>query len=134
MVRRTLDLAIEVGRPQRRRTLIENATATSELRKAGLPTTSATEQVALWRTALQISGHPGLPPKWVVDAGWADYIATLPTRMWPMAKSDQERVVNWGYLTSDLMLRTWIPELHDAAPESLPFRDSDFPKTPAAMI
>jgi NTE family protein len=131
LVRRTLDLAVEVGRRQRRRALIENAIATSTLKEAGLPATSATEQVALWRTALQIAGHPSLPPGWVVDEGWANYIAMLPTRMWPMAKADQQRVVNWGYLTADLMLRTWIPELHEVtAPDSLPFNGAGFQKPP----
>lgn len=133
LVRRTLDLAVEVGRRQRRRALIDRAAAAAKLKDADVPTDHATEVVALWRTALQIAGHAGLPPGWVVDRGWANYLATRSTRMWPMAGRDRQRVVNWGYLTSDLMLRAWIPELHDAAlPESLPFKEEGFARPPAS--
>jgi NTE family protein len=131
LVRRTLDLAVEVGRRQRRRALIDRAEAGQALVAAGQPNPFVTERVAIWRTAQRISGHPRLPSGWVVHQAWPAYLAGLPTRMWPMRDNDRKALVNWGYLTSDLALRTWIPGLRDADPPStLPFNDVSFARAP----
>ncbi len=131
LVRRTLDLAVEVGRRQRRRALIGRATDAAELARLASPRAGVTQQVALWRTALQISGHPKLPAGWTVHPGWAGYCSSISTRMWPMSNRDQQRLVNWGYLTADLMLRTWIADLKTADPPSkLPFENLTFASAP----
>jgi NTE family protein len=132
LIRRTLDLAVEGGRAQRRRALIDRATAARALPERSLVRKRfRTERVALWRTSLSVTGHQKLPAGWVVAPGWERYIATRPTRLAPMSAFDREHVVNWGYLTSDLMLRTWIPELEDAAPPMrLPFLDATFASPP----
>jgi NTE family protein len=132
LVRRTLDMAVEVGRAQRRRALIDRATAGREL-PPGHPLRRelGTEHVALWRTSLEIAGHRLLPEGWTVQPGWNDYLASRPTRLWPMPLLDRRRLVNWGYLTSDLMLRTWVPELTDAPPPArLPFPGAAFASRP----
>jgi NTE family protein len=130
-LRRTLDLAVEVGRAQRRRALVDRATAARRLPE-GDPVRNdlRTEHVALWRTSLDIGRHRLLPDGWNVVEGWSEYLASRPTRLWPMPSADRDRLVDWGYLTSDLMLRSWIPELADApAPTALP-RGSDFGQPP----
>ena len=88
LVRRTLDLAVEGGRAQRRRALIDRATLTRALHEATSrqPSGSATEHVALWRTSLDLIGQPLLPADLAVAAGWREHISALPTRMWPMRR------------------------------------------------
>lgn len=132
LLRRTLDLSVEVGRAQRRRALIDRATAARAL-PLGDPVRQRlrTEHVALWRTSLDIRSHRLLPDGWTVAKGWNDYLAARPTRLWPMPRIDRERLVNWGYLTSDLMLRSWVPGLADAAPPTrLPFPAASFSGVP----
>jgi hypothetical protein len=44
---------------------------------------------------------------------------------------DRHRLVNWGYLTSDVMLRSYVPELRDEPePVRLPFPNADFSSQP----
>ena len=131
LIRRTLDLAVEVGRRQRRRALIDRASAARALVKAGKPNPFVTEQVAIWRTAQRITHHPRLPAGWAIDERWPAYLAGLSTRMWPMRSSDRKSLVNWGYLTADLALRSWIPELDKAdPPEALPYPDAPLSSAP----
>lgn len=126
LIRRTLDVAIEVGRAQRRRALIDRATTARDLAPDHpVRDRLKTEHVALWRTSLDITNHALLPDGWHVAEGWADYLASRPTRLWPMRRDDRDRLVDWGYLTSDLMLRSWVPELDGAAaPTRLPHESS----------
>lgn len=134
LIRRTLDLAVEAGRRQRRRALIDRADAGREMTRARLPNPFVTEHVALWRTAQHISAHSKLPPGCVVHPGWPDYLAGLSTRMWPMRSMDRKRLINWGYLTSDLMLRSWIPELREAKPGTpLPYEEAPLSEAPSGV-
>jgi NTE family protein len=133
LIRRTLDLAVEVGRRQRRRALINRADAGRMLIDAKQPNPFVTERVAIWRTASRISGHPKLPPGWIVDPGWPAYLAGLSTRMWPMRSIDRKHLINWGFLTADVMLRSWIPALEGKAPpDDLPYPEADFSSAPVA--
>jgi NTE family protein len=133
LIRRTLDLAVEVGRRQRRRALVNRADAGRRLIEAGQENPFVTERVAIWRTASRISGHPKLPRGWVVDPGWPAYLAGLSTRMWPMRAIDRKRLINWGFLTADVTLRSWIPALQgEAAPDGLPYPEADFSQPPVA--
>lgn len=48
-----------------------------------------------------------------------------------MRSIDRKRLVNWGYLTSDLMLRTWIPELETSDPPTqLPYPEAPLSDAP----
>lgn len=112
-LRRTLDMSLEVGRSQRRRALIDRASMAYGVRElSGTPhSEGVTEHVA---------------------PGWREYLATRPTRFWPMPESDRLRLVNWGYLTSDLVLRSYVPELHGAPTvKDLPYPGLDFSRPPA---
>jgi hypothetical protein len=87
--------------------------------------------VALWRTSNDVTAHELLPSGWSVAEGWNDYLASRRTRLWPMPLIDRERLVNWGYLTSDLMLRSYVPELAGAEPPTaLPFPSASFAAPP----
>jgi NTE family protein len=133
LVRRSLDMAVEVGRAQRRRALIDRAEAARSLREATGRSDRryATQTVALWRTSFELAEHPMLPTGWTVAPGWHEHISTLSTRMWPMERIDRDRTVNWGYLMADIMLRKWVPDLADApAPTRLPFPEANFTAPP----
>jgi NTE family protein len=118
LLRRTLDMAVEVGRAQRRRALIDRAKA--EFSGGGY----RTRHVALWRTSNDVREESDqrtadwvpLPDGFVVADGWNDYVASLKTRLWPMPLIDRQRLINWGYLTSDIMVRSYVPALMDDAP------------------
>ena len=119
LLRRTLDMAVEVSRAQRRRALIDRATATAQLpANAKFRKKHKTEHVALWRTSNDLSKESKMPPRMPVADGWDTYLASRKTRLWPMPMIDRHRLINWGYLTSDVMLRTYVPELREAAPAS----------------
>ena len=53
-------------------------------------------------------------------------------------KIDRKRLVNWCYLTSDVMMRTYVPDLktdpdlNDEPPSKLPFHGADFDSPPPA--
>jgi NTE family protein len=133
LIRRTLELEGEVDRAQRRRALVDRAQAARELHeKTGKSDSKrVTEHAALWRTSLELAGHPMLPSGWTVAPGWREHLSTLSTRMWPMSESDRRHLVNWGYLACDVIVRKYVPELVGAdAPQSLPFRDADFAQPP----
>jgi NTE family protein len=133
LLRRTLDLAVEVGRAQRRRALIDRAKA--EFSGGGY----RTRHVALWRTSNDVrAASDQRTDAWVplsdgfaVADGWNDYLASLKTRLWPMPLIDRQRLINWGYLTSDIMLRSYVPGLEgQAPPEAYPFKDATFDGPP----
>jgi NTE family protein len=140
LLRRTLDMAIEVGRAQRRRALIDRAKANAQLPvDAEFSERYKTKHVALWRTSYDVSRTPtdGSPPwkripaGWTVAAGWDDYLASRKTRLWPMPVIDRQRLINWGYLTSDVTLRTFVPELQGRdASTAYPFPDAAFGEAP----
>jgi NTE family protein len=128
-VKRTLDIAVDQGRAQRRRSLIEGARAARALGnwQNEPPDFDFPEHVALWRTALDPNGFDALPDHIPVDTRWPTQLSALPTRMWPMAENDRRRLVNWGYLTADVVLRTFVPDLRDASPpEYLPYPEFGF--------
>ena len=134
ILRRTLSLAVEVGRAQRRRALIDRADAVKRL-PAGdeLRKRLRTEQVALWRTSLDMTGQQ-LADGSLIAPGWNDYLASLTTRLWPMSRHDREHIVNWGYITSDAMVRKWLDELKDHdPPPGLPFPRAVFSEPPPRL-
>jgi NTE family protein len=132
-VRRTLDLAVEGGRAQRRRALIGRAGAAWTYRQetGKQDPKHVTEHVALWRTSFDLRTHKLLPGRWPIAEGWREHLSTLPTRIWPMAPSDRDHLVNWGYLNADVMLRSWVPQL-EAHPEplELPIPRATFERSP----
>lgn len=132
LLRRTLDMAVDQGRAQRRRTFIAGATATRALREAGLPTEGVTERALLWRTSQDVQLlQDKWPPEWQIQPEWRRYLSTRPTRMWPHSKSDWQHLVNWGYLTSDLVVRTHLPVAQNTPPPTaLPYPKADFAASP----
>jgi NTE family protein len=128
-IKRTLDIAVDQGRAQRRRSLIEGARAARALGnwQKDPPDFDFPEHVALWRTALDPNDFATLPAELRIDARWPPLLSALPTRMWPMDDADRRRLVNWGYLTADVVLRAFVPELRDTSPAGrLPYPEFDF--------
>ncbi len=113
-VKRTLDIAVSQARA---------------LRRSALEADKAKHPYALWRTRSKPADYKRVAQAFPVEGDWPAYLAALPTRLWPFPMADRKRLVNWGYLVSDLALRSYIwPE--DAAPTSLPFADAAFTTPP----
>ena len=114
-MKRTLDIAVSQARA---------------LRRSALRAEAAEHPFALWRTRTD----PASYAQWVdqvfpVEGDWPAYLAALPTRLWPFPMADRKRLVNWGYLLSDLALRAFIWPDADL-PAALPFPDAPFTAPP----
>jgi NTE family protein len=115
-VLRTLDIAVSQDRA---------------LRRTALADTQHEHPFALWRTVT----NPMDPRKFSartpfeVHKGWPEYLATRSTRLWPFSKQDREWLVNWGYLTADVVLRSTIWRTAEP-PEKLPFQRATFAGPP----
>ena len=70
-----------------------------------------------------------MPTPFEVHGAWPIYLSTRSTRLWPFSKHDRRWLVNWGYLTSDVLLRSWIWQ-GAAPPTRLPFKDATFDGAP----
>lgn len=56
--------------------------------------------------------------------GQTRVLADEPTRLWRMAESTQERLINWGYAVADAALRAYYSPVKDAvAPRTFPYPD-----------
>lgn len=117
---RTLDIAVSQDRALRRSSLFDHLAA---------------HPVALWRTVTNpkdTTKYPAITP-FPVNPGWPEYISTRSTRLWPFSMSDRKRLVNWGYLTADVLLRSFI--WSDAEPPvRLPFEDATFAGPPPSAV
>jgi NTE family protein len=113
-LRRVLDASVDQGRDLRRHALIE-------AKKAGLI------KVGIWRT-LTDPGKFTVKQPFVVPRPWREHLATVGTRMWPPSRTDRDALVAWGYVASDLVLRSYIVR-GKPAPTRIPF-DFDFTAPP----
>jgi NTE family protein len=113
-VKRVLDVAVAQARALRRRALFADSA----------------HPCALWRTRTEPAVlAKRVPLSFSVHDGWAEYLAAIPTRLWPLPMADRLRLVNWGYLTSDLALRAFVWK-QDAPASTLPFPDAGFEAAP----
>jgi NTE family protein len=111
-VLRTLDIAVSQDRA---------------LRRTALALTKVSHPYALWRTLTNPHGGR-VPTPFQVQEDWPIYLSTRSTRLWPFSRRDRRWLVNWGYLTSDVLLRSWIWE--EPPPTTLPFEDATFDHPP----
>jgi NTE family protein len=117
---RTLDIAVSQDRALRRSSLFDHKTE---------------HPVALWRTVTNpkdASKYPAITP-FPVHKGWPEYLSTRSTRLWPFSMSDRKWLVNWGYVTADVLLRSFIWP-HAEPPVHLPFEDATFAGPPPTMV
>ena len=111
-LRRVLDMSVEQGRDLRRHELVQRATQ-HEFR------------LALWRTVTDpADGFSATPSRFTVSEAWRTYLATRSTRMYPMPAADRRALIDWGYLASDIALRSYVVK-GALPPTSLP-RGTDF--------
>jgi NTE family protein len=117
LILRTLDIAVSQDRA---------------LRRSALFLTRAAHPYAIWRT-LTDPRRANVTTPFKVHEGWPLYLSTRSTRLWPFSKRDRQWLVNWGYVTSDVQLRSYIWQ--EAPEPTLPFADATFenapPETPA---
>ena len=117
-VKRVLDIAVAQARSLRRRELADD---------------KAEHPYALWRTRTDPNVlAERVPSPFPVHTGWPDYLAAIPTRLWPLPMQDRERLVNWGYLASALSLRAFVWR-EAMLPAALPFPSAGFEAPPPRM-
>lgn len=115
-VLRTLDIAVSQARALRRSALFDHLDE---------------HPTAIWRTVTD----PTNAKKYVavtpfpVHSGWSAYLSTRSTRLWPFSMDDRKRLVNWGYVTADVLLRSFVWPTA-AAPVRLPFTEATFSAAP----
>lgn len=83
---------------------------------------------ALWMTSTDIRDYPAHSP-FAVEPSWPDHLAQIRTRLNPFSDSLRKQLVNWGYLTSDVALRSFV-DREASPPSSLPFPELDFAQPP----
>ncbi len=112
---RVIDTASEQARALRRRRLVSDFL-------------DGSRNGTLWRTGTDIRQYPAETP-FSVDPDWRFRIAQIRTRLNPFSEEERSRLVNWGYVVSDVALRSWY--VTDApAPSGLPFPAYDFAASP----
>lgn len=117
-VKRILDIAISQERAQRRRGIIVGA--------------RPQRPVAYWRTLTDPTTFADRPSPFPIHPAWRTYLAGRSTRLWPFTIGDRRRLVNWGYVLSDVVLRTFV--WRDAPPpERLPFHGDAFDQPPPSV-
>lgn len=112
---RVVDTTTEQARALRRRVLIADF---KEGRKEG----------TLWRTGTDVRKYPAACP-FDIHPGWRSHLAAIRTRLNPFSEEERSRLVNWGYLVSDVALRSHVVTEVDPPP-SLPFPDFGFSEPP----
>lgn len=117
-IKRILDIAVSQERAERRHGLIAGA--------------SEERPVAYWRTLTNPTAFKKLPPHFEIDPAWPRYLAGRSTRLWPFPAGDRHRLVNWGYLLADVVLRTYVWKKADP-PRRLPFPNDGFAQAPSAV-
>jgi NTE family protein len=116
-LKRTLDMAVSQSRA---------------LRRSELSITKQDHPFALWRTSSRPERlAPDIERPFPVRDGWPGYLASRSTRMWPFGKADRSRLVNWGYLTADLALRSYVWKDREP-PSALPIPGFDFGNAPTS--
>jgi NTE family protein len=117
-VLRTLDIAVSQARALRRSALLGDL---------------EDHPVAIWRTITDPTDtekYSAVTP-FSIHRGWPKYLSTRSTRLWPFSMNDRQWLVNWGYVTADVLLRSFI--WPDASPPvKLPFPDAAFAGPPPA--
>lgn len=77
----------------------------------------------LWRTDANLSSYP-VEPAFSVDPSWPPHLAEMRTRLDRFSIVEQCRLINWGYLVSDVALRSHV--VHRHPPAKLPFPPLSF--------
>jgi NTE family protein len=117
-MRRVLDTAVEQGRALRRARLID------EFR-------SGAKRGTLWRTKTDITNVKDCPagPAFPVHPDWPFHIFAIRTRLNHFTEAERSHLVNWGYLVTDTVIRSWYLKDHPP-PNALPFPRYSFEHAP----
>ena len=88
---------------------------------------AGTKAGTLWRTDADLAAYPA-SPAFAVDPSWPLHLAAVRTRLDRFTVTERCQLVNWGYLVTDVALRSHV--VHSRPPAQLPFPRLSF-LTPA---
>ena len=112
---RPLGAALEQTRALRIRALMDDLTTG---RKYG----------ALWMISTDPTKYP-IDNPFVIAEGWPETLGRIRTRLNRFTDEEKKRLINWGYIQSDLAIRSYYrPELE--VPAGLPFPEFSFVARP----
>jgi NTE family protein len=114
-VGRVIDTSTEQDRALRRRMLLSDFK-------------SGRARGTLWRIATDVARFSVASP-FPVHPDWRFYLAAIRTRLNPFSEEERSHLVNWGYLLTDVALRSYV--YPDAPPATaLPFPQYGFADPP----
>ena len=114
-VKRPIDIAVEQTRALRRSAILDQLQ-------------NGNKKGALWMATTNINTYPIQSP-FPIRKEWSSAIGSIRTRLNRFTDEEKSRLINWGYLLSDLSIRAYYRE--DATPpKSLPFPNVTFDQLP----
>lgn len=100
-VKRAIDITTQVSRQMQRRTYISRFAAGERRGTA-------------WHIGSSIKAFPA-SPELEVDPDWGDLLSRVRTRLHPFTDQEQALLVNWGYVVSDVAMRSFLDTSASAA-------------------
>jgi hypothetical protein len=91
-------------------------------------------RLGMWRTLTDVAyydDHRRKRSPFDVHEDWPYFMARIRTRLNHFSAEERARLINWGYLTCDVLLRNYVDK---TAPEptALPYPAYNFEKPPGA--
>ena len=105
-IMRPMETSLEQTRAIRRRQIMDQFLSNS---KKG----------ALWHAMTDINKYPIRSP-FIVRPEWNEYLGSIRTRLNAFTDAEKSRLINWGYVLSDLSVRSYYRS-EKVPPDSLPF-------------
>ena len=114
-VKRPIDIAVEQTRALRRSSILDQLQ-------------NGVKKGALWMATTDLERYP-IQSVFPVQKEWSSAIGAIRTRLNPFTDEEKSRIINWGYLLSDLSLRGYYCK-NAPPPTSLPFPKFGFEDLP----
>jgi NTE family protein len=121
-VMRALDTATTQARGLRRTMAIDWANDASHPER----------KLGMWRTLTDVTSYedpPRKPSPFDVHEGWRFYMAKFRTRLNHFSDEERARLINWGYVCCDVIMRNYVLET-PPAPAALPYPEYNFENAP----
>jgi NTE family protein len=89
-------------------------------------------KLGMWRTLTDVTSYedpPRKPSPFDVHEDWRFYMANIRTRLNHFSEEERSRLVNWGYICCDVIMRNYVLDT-PPAPAALPYATYNFENAP----